>query len=199
MTTKNFKNLGANPVQVTQTPGEFNNTLSTDIPRQTLPYNYYLGSIETGASLPAAAGDLIPFENTIQSSEQNLIQVTQVPAAGAVPAYTSFKLKGGHIYSLKAQVFETTTAALDSFGWFKKEDVIPTFNAGNIIGRKGQQIQLQTFGYYLTPAVGFFDASNIATDTELVVSFIIGSGSNKQLSNSYVEIFNITDKTGPWV
>ena len=29
MTTKNFKNLGANPVQVTLAPGEFNNNLQT--------------------------------------------------------------------------------------------------------------------------------------------------------------------------
>ena len=195
MTIKNFKNLGASPILDTIAPGEFP-IENSNIPRQKQPYNFYLGSIETNDVFSPDDGYPIAFETTLQSSDQNLIKVSQIPSVGSIPAYTSFTLKKGHIYKLKACVLESTPVATDKFGWYKKEDAFPSFNRANIIGRTGRQSQIGS-GFYVSPAEGFFDASKLSEDTDLVVAFVAVNG-DQTLTNSYVEIFNVTNKSGPW-
>jgi hypothetical protein len=200
MTTKNFKNLGANPVQVTLAPGEFNNTLQTNIPRQQLPYDYFLASNTTTSTVPISNGNPVSFDAVDQqSSNQGLIEFEQVAASGSNGPYTIFKLKKGHLYSLKAQIFEEATTALLKFGWYNKENVFSNFDETKIVGRKGKfEVGGSPNVPYVIEAKGFFDASNFQNDAELVVAVIAGGGGNKILFQSYAEITNITSKTGPW-
>lgn len=201
MTNKNFKNLGANPVQVTLAPGEFNNNLQTNIPRQKLPYNYYLGSIKETATRSVRDGDRVYFEVTDQISEQNLINVSQIAADGSIPAYTLFTLKPGHMYKLVSQVYETGSNEIDEFAWFRNSDVTPGTapSATNILGRSGKEIELASLNaHFLTPAVAYLDLSNSVEAENVVVAFKAGNTNNKSLTNSTVEITNITDKSGPW-
>lgn len=197
MTTKNFKNLGANPVQVTLAPGEFNNNLQTNIPRQKLPYDYYLGSVEYTGTRLGRDGDRVEFEVTNQISEQNLINVSQIAADGSIPAYTLFTLKPGHMYKLVSQILKIDSNDLGEFAWFKNSDVTPGTapSSANILGRSGKQSLSQ---YVLTPAVAYLDLSNSVEAENVVVAFINGITHQKSLTNSTVEITNITNKSGPW-
>lgn len=190
---KNFKKIGS-PMQVTVADEEFN-SLTYNIPRQQLPYNYYLGSVESNELRPTHSGNRVHFEVTKQVSEQNLITPEQIPQEGSIPAYTLFKLKPGHLYRLYTQVYRYLSGAGDAYGWFHNEDVSPGTqpDESKMIGKIGEQAAEA----FWTPAVGFIDTLKATEETEVVVAFIVGS-SDKPLKGSYVEIVNIPNKTGPW-
>jgi len=196
MTTKNFKSLGANSVLLSSAPKEFNNNLQTNIPRQKMPYNFYLGSIG-GALRSVRDGDRVQFEVTNQISEQTLINVSQIAADGSIPAYTIFTLSPGHTYRLVSQIHEEGARIIDEYAWFKNSDVThgTTPSSANILGRSGKL----TGGTYLTPAIAFLDLSNSVEKEKVVVAFVNGGNSDKLLDHSTVEITNITNKSGPWL
>ena len=203
MTIKNFKNLGANPVQVTLAPGEFNNNLQTNIPRQKLPCSYYLGSIEQTHSRPVSNGDRAQFEVTNQISEQKLIKVSQIAADGSIPAYTLFTLSPGYFYKLVAQIFVDGGSIQDfKFAWYKNSDVNPGTapSDANILGKNGTFAHIATTNVYVyTPAVAFLDFSNSVEEEKIVLAFKNDDTHHRPINNSTVEITNITNKSGPLV
>jgi hypothetical protein len=199
MTTKNFKNLGANPVQVTLAPGEFNNTLQTNIPRQKLPFDFSIASIPKDSTLQRTdPGYPISFPQTDQTFLNNLITIVQKPADGGIQAHTEIHLKAGHVYKLTCLVLASGFVSGEYYGFFYKKDIIPTPDYTKIIGKQGITSASGTQGFN-APTIGFLDLRDSNEDAIIVLAFLDGTlGGNRSLDNSYLELETVTNLSGPW-
>lgn len=197
---KNLQNLGQNPAQVTLAPGEFNNKLSTNIPREEDPFDFTIGTVASTSSVSLSDGLPVYFETENQKGKSFLIQIKQNPAEGSIPQHTSFVFKPGHIFKLDSALFTSSSiTTIVEFGWFKKSDVIPTFNSGNVLGKKGEDIII-TLGALTASlqvrAKCFIDTTKEISETEYVLAIITGSGSRPLTYSNYtVEV--VPSRSGP--